>query len=367
MTNFTTLSNSHTCTQNVEFSLPNNANFSSGSPRTTTGYVGVRIDLTTLVAGDLCEVRIYSGVNGGTLTSQDVATVDVAQIYLIWPMLVTNGWDFSVKITTATSRVVQWDVIQDTNDVNMNSVTAGAIAAAAFASGAITSTVIAASAIGASQIASAAITAAKFATDALDANALAASAVTEIQTGLATSGSITTLQTSATDIQARLPAALVGGKISSDVGSWLGTAAAAPTVAGIPKVEVSSMGAGTVTAGAIASAAITAAKFATDALDANALAASAVTEIQTGLATSGSITTLQTSATDIQARLPAALVGGKISSDVGSWLGTAAAAPTVAGIPKVEEAALRISVVDIQSRLPTALDGSGNIKCRGQP
>ena len=263
MTNFTTLSNSHTCTQNVEFSLPNNANFSSGSPRTTTGYVGVRIDLTTLVAGDLCEVRIYSGVNGGTLTSQDVATVDVAQIYLIWPMLVTNGWDFSVKITTATSRVVQWDVIQDTNDVNMNSVTAGAIAAAAFASGAITSTVIAASAIGASQI---------------------------------------------------------------------------------------------------ASAAITAAKFATDALDANALAASAVTEIQTGLATSGSITTLQTSATDIQARLPAALVGGKISSDVGSWLGTAAAAPTVAGIPKVEEAALRISVVDIQSRLPTALDGSGNIK-----
>jgi len=50
----------------------------------------------------------------------------------------------------------------------------------------------------------------------INASALATDAVTEIQSGLATSSALTTAQTSLTDIQGRIPAALVGGRMSSD-------------------------------------------------------------------------------------------------------------------------------------------------------
>lgn len=96
------------------------------------------------------------------------------------------------------------------------------------------------------------ITAAVIATDAVDADALAADAVTEIQTGLATASALAAVQADTDDIQTRLPAALVGGRMDSDVGN---------------------MQAGVVNAAAIA----------TDAIDADALAADAVTEIAAGV------------------------------------------------------------------------------------
>lgn len=86
------------------------------------------------------------------------------------------------------------------------------------------------------------------------ASALATDAVTEIQAGLATAAALATVQADTDDIQTRLPAALVSGRIDASVGA---------------------MAAGTITAAAIA----------TDAIDADAIAASAVTEIQAGLAT----------------------------------------------------------------------------------
>jgi len=69
----------------------------------------------------------------------------------------------------------------------------GAIDAATFASGAITATVIATDAIGAAEIAADAIGASEVAADAIASSELAATAVTEIQTGLATSSALTTL------------------------------------------------------------------------------------------------------------------------------------------------------------------------------
>jgi hypothetical protein len=69
------------------------------------------------------------------------------------------------------------------------------------------------------------------------------------------------IETDTQDIQSRLPAALVSGRMDSDVG-------------------------------AIQAGAITAAAIATDAVDADALAADAVTEIQSGLATSANQTTI---------------------------------------------------------------------------
>jgi hypothetical protein len=71
----------------------------------------------------------------------------------------------------------------------------------------------------------------------------------------------TDVETDTQDIQSRLPAVLVGGRIDAS-------------------------------AGAVANGAITAAAIATDAIDADALAADAVTKIQSGLATSANQTTI---------------------------------------------------------------------------
>jgi hypothetical protein len=79
---------------------------------------------------------------------------------------------------------------------------------------------------------------------------------------------MTTLQGDTDDIQTRLPAALVGGKMPSDVGSWLGTTVATPTVAGIPKAETSGLGVGAITSSTFAAGAITAAAIASGALTA---------------------------------------------------------------------------------------------------
>ncbi len=67
--------------------------------------------------------------------------------------------------------------------------------------------------------------------------------------------------------------ASVSGTVSANVTQWNGTNVATPTVAGIPKVEVSSFVAG----------AIVAAAFATDAIAAAAVKADAVTKIATGV------------------------------------------------------------------------------------
>ena len=77
-----------------------------------------------------------------------------------------------------------------------------------------------------------------------------------------------------------------------DVVQFAGTNLTA--AAGIPEVKVASI--------------------ATDAVNANALAANAVTEIQSGLATQSSVDAVQADTNDIQTRLPAALVGGKMNS-----------------------------------------------------
>lgn len=211
---------------------------------------------------------------------------------------------------------------------------------------------------------------------AVDRNDAAAWGMSRLDVVLSTRASGTALsavQTDTDDIQTRLPSALVGGRMSSDVGSWLGTAASTPTVAGVPKVEVSSMGASTLTETAIAPSAITATKFAADAIDANAIAASAVTEMQAGLSTSTALGTLQTSATDIQARLPATLDSGNIKASVQSLVANSITASVIAtdaidsdaiadsAVTEIQAATLAaISNVqtdtdDIQTRLPAAL------------
>lgn len=61
----------------------------------------------------------------------------------------------------------------------------------------------------------------------LTADGLAADAVTEIQSGLSTAAALATVQADTDDIQARLPAALVGGKMDSDATAISGDTVAA--------------------------------------------------------------------------------------------------------------------------------------------
>lgn len=93
---------------------------------------------------------------------------------------------------------------------------------------------------------------------------------------------------------------IVGGSDVLDVSvtQWLGTAAATPTVAGVPEVDVTHIGGTAVTAAAgipevkvasVATGAITAGAIAADAIGASELAADAVTEIQSGLATAAEL------------------------------------------------------------------------------
>jgi hypothetical protein len=268
----------------------------------------------------------------------------------------------------------------DTLDVNATSVDTGAITAASFA----------AAAIDANAIASNAITGAKIAANAIDASALAADAVAEIQAGLATSAEVAAVQSDTDNIQTRLPAALVSGRMDASVGAMAAntlTASAlaadavteiaagisipsAATVAdavwdearaghvaagsfgqGVASVvgSVGSVATGGITAGsfaasaidaaAIASNAITAAKIATDAITAAKIAADAVAEIQSGLATASALATVQSDTDNIQTRLPAALVSGRMDASVGAMAADTLTASALAADAVTEIAA----------------------------
>ena len=149
---------------------------------------------------------------------------------------------------------------------------------------------------------------------------------------LATAAAVADVQTDTNDLQTRLPAALVSGRIDAYVGS---------------------MGAGVVTAAAVA----------TDAIDADALATNAVTEIQSGLATSSALSTLGTAISNIQSdtdniqtRLPAALSGGRMDSVVNAMAAGVITAAVVATDAIDADALAASAVTEIQSGLVLSAD-----------
>jgi hypothetical protein len=93
-------------------------------------------------------------------------------------------------------------------------------------------------------------------------------------------------------------------------------------VASVQGNVTGSVGSVTGSVGSVAAGGITAASIATDAIDADAVAADAVTEIQSGLATAAALATVQADTDNIQTRLPAALVGGRMDANLGAIGGT---------------------------------------------
>ncbi len=130
------------------------------------------------------------------------ATGVVTEISLGWYKMVFSAGDLDTLGTLACElsgeagvdpiHVAHQVVAFDLNTATV-APTAGSIAAASFAAGAITAAVIADGAIDAATFAAGAITAASIATDAIDADALNADAVTEMQVGLATTAVVQAL------------------------------------------------------------------------------------------------------------------------------------------------------------------------------
>lgn len=248
-----------------------------GSPTTSLALTGTTIAVTQKV--DVDTIKTNPVVNAGTVTFPTSATL------------------------ASTTNITAGTVTTATNVTTVNGLAANVI----------TATAIAADAIGASE--------------------LAADAVTEIQTGLSTltianirtavglaSANLDTqlaaIQADTDDLQTRVPAALVSGRMDSSVGA---------------------MAANVVTASAIAA----------DAIGASELAADAVTEIQSGLSTltqanirtavglgSANLDTqlaaLQADTDDLQTRVPAALVSGRMDASVGAMAADVVTASAIA-------------------------------------
>ncbi len=224
------------------------------------------------------------------------------------------------------------------------------------------------------------------------------------------------VQADTDNIQTRLPAALVGGRMDASVGAMaanvmtaaaaaadlttelqagLATAAALSTVAGYIDTEIATLQASvdrvevdTQDLQARVPAALVGGRMdaSVGAMAANVMTAAAAapdltTELQAGLATAAALATVQADTDNIQTRLPAALVGGRMDASVGAMAAnvmTAAAAAadlttelqsglaTAAALTVVDNeiAALQASAnaieadtQDLQARVPAALVG----------
>lgn len=194
-----------------------------------------------------------------------------------------------------------------------------------------------------------------FQAGALTAAAFAAGATPIIRTGTAAAGGASTITldagasavdsvyignqvaiVSGTGIgQTRMITGYVGATKVATVGAaWTTNPDATSVFVLIPsRSHVSNVSAGAIPNGAFAAGAIDAAAIAADAIGASELAADAVTEIQSGLATAAALATVagyvdtevaailaavDTEIADIQSRLPAALVGGRIDASIGA-------------------------------------------------
>lgn len=307
----------------------------------------------------------------------------------------------AITAASIATDAIDADAIAD-NAINAAAIATGAITAAKFAAGAIDAAAIAADAITAAKIAdgaidantfaAGAITAAAIAADAIGASELAADAVAEIAdavwdedaTGHQTQGTfgqaigdpvadtntifkavvtdaagatvgvdVVAVQADTDNIQTRIPAALVSGRIDASVGAMAADVVTASAVAD-----------GAIDAGAIAADAITAAKIAAGAIDADALAADAGTEIGTAVwaSVARTLTALDEDSTtlDLDATIRAAvgLASANLDTQIGDLPTNAELATALGTADDAVLAAVALVQADtdnIQTRLPAAL------------
>lgn len=278
------------------------------------------------------QARLITAFNAATdtVTFSPALTQAVAtQTYEIWPQgrIDVGSWNGTTVQTPDTAGYPVVTIKDGAGQGEIN-LTAGAVDSVTTVAAVTVVNGLAANVITAASINAAAITAAKFGVDAIDANALAANATAEIAaavwnedatghqtlgtfgqaigdpvadtntifkavvtdaTGATVGVDVVNVQADTDNIQTRLPAALVGGRMDSSIGA---------------------ITAAVITNAAFAAGAIDAAAIATNAIDADALAADAVTEIRSlvsGTSDSGTTTTMVDAA--------------RIEADVDYWKG----------------------------------------------
>ena len=242
---------------------------------TLDDFSGTGMEIAPVLAAGDVKLSIDGAALANLATLPVVTPAGSAWVKIVLSQAETNGDWLLIQFIDQTAPKAWTDtmilvptVARRFNDLEFPLVTGRGLAVDA--AGGVTTNAIGAGAITTAAFAAGAIDANAIATDAIGSAELAASAITEIQTGLATAAAIAAVQADTDDIQARLPAALVGGKMDSNVGT---------------------VTAGAITNLAFAAGAIDANAIATDAIGAAELAASAVTEIQTGLATAAGVPT----------------------------------------------------------------------------
>lgn len=204
-----TITNSSASISTTEISIMTGT--STLTAQTTQGVVHCVIDFENSIAGDEWDVVMYEAraVGQTQLPIWKAHIRGVSDPLVLPPTFLCNGWNITVKRTAGTDRTIYWSVRQDVGDRNVltwlgstpNALSSGRVDASV---GAMAANVITSSAI---------------ATDAITSTGLATSAVTEIQSGLATSAAVAAVQADTDDIQTRLPAALVSGRMDASVGA----------------------------------------------------------------------------------------------------------------------------------------------------
>lgn len=170
----------------------------------------------------------------------------------------------------------------------------------------------------------------------LTASALAADAVAEIQSGLATSSALATVQADTDDIQTRLPAALVSGRMDSSVGAYqTGMTPLQPTVAG-RTLDVSAGGEAGVDWANVGSP---------------------TTTVGLSGTTIKTATDVETDTADIQTRLPAALVSGRMDSSVGAMAANTLTASALAAdaVTEMQAGLSTLTAAQVNTEVDTAL------------
>lgn len=100
----------------TEYSLPADANYSSGSPQTSDGVFQLFLDLSALTTTEEYLLKVYEKVqSGGTQRVVWSRTFLGAQSEPHWvsPSLVLmHGWDMTLDKIAGTDRTIGWSVRQ---------------------------------------------------------------------------------------------------------------------------------------------------------------------------------------------------------------------------------------------------------------
>ena len=195
-----------------------NAAFAAGARFVVCRVRGVANMLPVLIEVELDAVDYQTDAFGAVKPTVAGRTLDVS-----------TGGEAGIDLANVGSPTSTLNLSNTTvgNLTNLPAIPNNWLTAAGIAANAITDAKIASNAFTSAKFADAFLTAAKIATDAITAAKIAADAVAEIQSGLATSLSLAATQTTiesaiagvqsdTNDIQTRLPAALVGGRMAAN-------------------------------------------------------------------------------------------------------------------------------------------------------